>query len=64
MIILIMLIVDNNKMKTQIQDSKNENSQINNIKTSIDKLEFKVNDLILRQLNKEDSVELSNKFKK
>ena len=64
MIILIMLIVDNNKMKTQIQESKNENYQINNIKTSIDKLEFKVNDLILRQLNKEDSVELSNKFKK
>jgi proteasome lid subunit RPN8/RPN11 len=64
MIILIMLIVDNNKMKTQILDSKIENSQINNIKTSIDKLEFKVNDLILRQLNKEDSVELSNKFKK
>jgi NRPS condensation-like uncharacterized protein len=59
-----MLIVDNNKMKTQILDSKIENSQINNIKTSIDKLEFKVNDLILRQLNKEDSVELSNKFKK
>ena len=64
MIILIMLIVDNNKMKTQIKESKNENSQINILKTSIDKLEFKVNDLILRQLNKEDSVELSNKFKK
>ncbi len=64
MIILILLIIDNNNMKTQIQDMKTNNLQINNLKTSIDKIEFKVNDLILKQLTKEDSVQLSNKLQK
>ncbi|HEY5533523.1 MAG TPA: hypothetical protein VIL99_01085 [Ignavibacteria bacterium] len=59
-IITVLLILDNNVLKSRIEDLDENNSQWKVLKNSIEKIELKVNDLMINQLNKQDSIKINN----
>jgi proteasome lid subunit RPN8/RPN11 len=56
MICTTLLFIDNYNLKIQIENIRENNMKLISLKNTIEKMEVRVNDLMLKQLNQQDSI--------